>query len=83
MGLQCQVNDKHVWKRTHKGKREREYPVAMVRRLVKGFVHDLRPPQLHVFVGSRSFVVRLSRIFCCVSCSKIMFRQLNVSVFES
>ena len=26
-----------------------EYPSAMIRRLVNGFVHDLRPPQLHVY----------------------------------
>ena len=48
MNLQCQGNNEHVWKRPHEGKRE--YPVAMIRRLVNGFVHDLRPPQHHIFL---------------------------------
>ena len=47
MGLQCQGNHEHVWKQTSEGKRE--YPSAMIRRLVNGFVHDLRLPQLHMF----------------------------------
>ena len=42
-------NHEHVWKRTNEG--NREYPVAMIRRLVNGFVHDLRPPQLHMFLS--------------------------------
>ena len=41
-------NHEHVWKQTSEGKRE--YPSAMIRMLVNGFVHDLRPPQLHMFV---------------------------------
>ena len=49
MSLQCQGNHEHVWKLTSEGKRE--YPSAMIRRLVKGFVHDLRPPQLHMFLS--------------------------------
>ena len=47
MGLQCQGNHEHVWKQTSEEKRE--YPSAMIRKLVIGFVHDLRPPQLHMF----------------------------------
>ena len=34
MSLQCQRNREHVWKQTSEGKRE--YPVAMIRRLVNG-----------------------------------------------
>ena len=49
MSLQCQGNHEHVWKQTSEGKRE--CPSAMIRRLVKGFVHDLRPPQLHMFLS--------------------------------
>ena len=49
MSLQCQENHEHAWKRTHEGKRE--YPVAMIRRLVNGSVHDVRPPQLHIFLS--------------------------------
>ena len=49
MSLQCQGNHEHVWKQTSEGKRE--HPVAMIRRLVNGFVHDLRPPQLHMFLS--------------------------------
>ena len=30
---------------------KREYPSAMIRRLVNVFVHDLRPPQLHMFLS--------------------------------
>ena len=30
---------------------KREYPVAMIRRLVNGFVHDLRAPQLNIFLS--------------------------------
>ena len=30
---------------------KREYPSATIRRLVEGFVHDLRPPQLHMFLS--------------------------------
>ena len=41
MGLQCQENHEHVWKQTSEGKRE--YPSAMVRRLVTG------PPQLLMY----------------------------------
>ena len=47
--LQCQGNHEHVWKQTSEGKRE--YSVAMIRRLVNGFVHDLRPPRLHMFLS--------------------------------
>ena len=47
MSVQCQGNHEHVWKQTSEGKRE--YPSAMIRRLANGFVHDLRPPQLHIF----------------------------------
>ena len=32
----------------HQKEKER-YPSAMIRRLVNCFVHDLRPPQLHMF----------------------------------
>ena len=49
MSLQCQGNHEHVWKQTSEGKRE--YPSSMIRRLVNGFVHDLRPPQLHMFLS--------------------------------
>ena len=49
MSLQCQGNHEDVWKQTSEGKRE--YPSAMIRRLVNGFVHDLRPPQLHMFLS--------------------------------
>ena len=33
-----------MWKRTHEG-------IAVIRTLVNGFVHDLRPPQLHIFLS--------------------------------
>ena len=49
MSLQCQGNHEHVWKQTSEGKRE--YPSEMIRKLVNGFVHDLRPPQLHMFLS--------------------------------
>ena len=85
MSFQCQGNHEHVWKQIHEGKRE--YPVALIPRLVNGFVHDLRPPQLHMFfVGSWPSVVLISCSFCCVSCSRnrrSMLRQLNVTVFKS
>ena len=45
----CQKNHEHMWKQTHGGKRE--YPVAMIRRLVNGVDHDLHHPQLHMFVS--------------------------------
>ena len=58
MGLQCQGNHEHVWKQTSEGKRE--YPVAMIRRLVNGFVHDLRPPQLHMFLSEADRILSSS-----------------------
>ena len=39
-----------MWKQTSESKRE--YPSAMIRRLVNDFVHDLRPPQLHMFLST-------------------------------
>ena len=45
----CQKNHEHVWEQSHEGKRE--YLVAMIRRLVNGLVHDLRPPQLHMLLS--------------------------------
>ena len=45
----CQENHQHVWEQSHEGKRE--YLVAMIRRLVNGLVHDLRPPQLHMLLS--------------------------------
>ena len=58
MGLQCQGNHEHVWKQTSEGKRE--YPSAMIRRLANGFVHDLRPPQLHMFLSEADRSLSLS-----------------------
>ena len=58
LSLPCQGNHEHVWKRTHEGKRE--YPVSMIRRLVNGFVHYLRLPQLHMFL-SAVFVASLAK----------------------
>ena len=58
MSLQCHGNHEHVWKQIHEGKRE--YPVAMIRRLVNGFVHDLRPPQLHMFLWEADHLLSVS-----------------------
>ena len=58
MSLQCQGTHEHVWKRTHEGKRK--YPVAMIRRLVNGSVHDLRPPQLHIFLSESDCLLSAS-----------------------
>ena len=33
--------------------RRKEDPSAMIRRLVNGFVHELRPPQLHMFISAQ------------------------------
>ena len=52
--LQCRGNHEHVWTRTRDGKRE--YPVAMIRRLVNGVVHNLRPP---------SFTCFCRKLTCC------------------
>ena len=49
MSLQFEGNHEHVWKQTSEGKRE--YPSAMIRRLANGFVHDLRPPELDMFLS--------------------------------
>ena len=68
MGLHCQGNHEHVWKQTSEGKRE--YPSAMIRRLVNGFVHDLRPPQLHMFLSEADRILSSSRSFCCFICSR-------------
>ena len=54
----CQKNHEHVWKQTHGGKRE--YPVAMIRRLVNGFVHDLHHPQLHMFLSEADLLFYVS-----------------------
>ena len=54
----CQKNHEHVWEHTHGGKRE--YPVAMIRRLVNGFVHDLHPPQLHTFLSEADHLLSVS-----------------------
>ena len=58
MSLQCQGNHEHVWKQTSEGKRE--YPSAMIRRLVNGFVHDLRLPQLHMFLSEADRILSSS-----------------------
>ena len=58
MGLQCQGNHEHVWKQT--SERKREYPSAMIRRLVNGFVHDLRPSQLHMFLSEADRILSSS-----------------------
>ena len=58
MGLQCQGNHEHVWKPTSEGKRE--YPSAMSRRLVNGFVHDLHPCQLHLFLSEADLMLSSS-----------------------
>ena len=58
MSLQCRGNHEHVWKQSSEGKRE--CPVAMIRRLVNGFVHDLRPPQLHMFLSEADRVLSTS-----------------------
>ena len=56
MSLQCKITN--VWKQIHEGKRE--YPVAMIRRVVNGFVHDLRPPQLHMFLSEADRILSSS-----------------------
>ena len=56
--LQCQDNHEHVWKQTYEGKRE--FPVAMIRRLVNGFVQDLRPPHLHMFLSEADHLLSVS-----------------------
>ena len=64
----------------------REYPVAMIRRVVNGFVHDLRPPQLHIFVSEADHALSVSLAVLwrlLLREPKIMLRQLNVSVFRS
>ena len=58
MSLQCQGNHENLWKQTSEGKRE--YPSAMIRRLVNGFVHDLRPPQLHMFLSEAARILTSS-----------------------
>ena len=69
MNLQCQGKHEHVWKQTSEGKRE--YPSAMIRKLVNVFVHDLRPPQLHMFLSEADRMLSsISRSFCCISCSR-------------
>ena len=70
MGLQCQGYHEHVWKQTSEAKRE--YPSAMIRRLVNGFVHDLRPPQLPLFL-----------LLPLLKKPRRIFHQRNVNVFES
>ena len=68
MSLQCQGYHEHVWKQTSEGKRE--YPSAMIRRLVNGFVHDLRPPQIHMFLSEADHIFSSSpAVFCCIICS--------------
>ena len=47
-----------MWKQTSEGKRE--YPSAMIRRLVNGFVHDFRPPQLHMFLSDADSILSSS-----------------------
>ena len=47
-----------MWKQVHEGKRE--YPNAVIRRLVNGFVHDLRPPQLHMFLSEADNLLSVS-----------------------
>ena len=39
---------------------KREYPSAMIRKLVNGFVHDLRPPQLHMFLSEADRILTSS-----------------------
>ena len=58
MSFHCQGNHEHVWKKT--SERKREYPVAMIRRVVNGFVHDLRPPQLHMFLSEADHLLSVS-----------------------
>ena len=69
---------------TNSGGQEREYPVAMIRRLVNDFVHDLRLLRLHMFFGRKlticcpyllQFLLRL-----LLKKQKIIFRQLNLHV---
>ena len=69
LSLQCQGNHEHMWKQTSEGKRE--YPVAMIRRVVNGSVHALRPPQLHMFLSEADRLLsRNSRSFCGISWSR-------------
>ena len=58
MSLQCQGNHEHVWIQKQEGKRE--YPVAMIRRSVDGFVHDLRPLQFHMFLSDADHLLSVS-----------------------
>ena len=48
-------------------KEKREYPSAVIRRLVNGFVHDLRPPQLHMFLSAADRVLSSSPAVFVVS----------------
>ena len=41
-------------------KEEREYPSAMIRRLVNGFVHDLRLPQFDMFLSEADRILSSS-----------------------
>ena len=49
----------------HEGKRE--YPIAMIRRVVNGFGHDLRPPQLHMFLCEADHLLSVSPAFFVTS----------------
>ena len=84
MGLQCHGNHELVWKQTSEGKRE--YPSATIRRLVNGFVHDLRPPQLRMFLSEADRILSSSPAVFVVHLLKKprrIFHQWNVNVFES
>ena len=48
-------------------KGKREYPVAMIRRLVYGFVHDLRPPEPHTFLSEADRLLSVSPAFSVAS----------------
>ena len=92
MIIQCEGNHEHVWFQTSEGKRE--YPVAMIRRLVNGFVHDLRPPQRHIVLSeadrmsstSHQFLLnplhkKLRRIFSSAERERVrkLIHRLHVS----
>ena len=73
--LQCQSNHSHTWRTVET--RGREYPAVVVRRLVNGFVHDLRPPQLHMFLtATGNALIGFSLTACRNECSGNMRKSV-------
>ena len=84
-GLQCQGNHEHVWKQTSEGKRE--YPSAMIRRLVNGLSMISVLPQLHMFLSEADRILSSFPAVFVVSSAqektRRIFHQRNLNVFES